>query len=124
MHARKNKKPNLTAEAAYENAHLVAQDLVQLIGELLFDLPAPGGAVPVAATYFVLVEVIDTLRADHLGCYGYGRPTSPHLDALATRGAVRLPAFIRSLPVSDRAVPLGGDDGPLPEAEAAAPSES
>ena len=36
------KKANLTAEAAYENAHLVAQDLVQRIGELLFDLPAPG----------------------------------------------------------------------------------
>jgi arylsulfatase A-like enzyme len=30
----------------------------------------------------VLVS-IDTLRADHLGCYGYDRPTSPHLDALA-----------------------------------------
>ena len=36
------KKPNLKAEAAYENAHLVAQDLVARIGELLFDLPAPG----------------------------------------------------------------------------------
>lgn len=42
MSAREGKKPNLTAEAAYENAHLVAQDLVQRIGELLFDLPAPG----------------------------------------------------------------------------------
>lgn len=42
MNARENKKPKLTAEAAYENAHLVAQDLVQRIGELLFDLPAPG----------------------------------------------------------------------------------
>jgi len=31
----------------------------------------------------VLVIGIDTLRADRLGCYGYGRPTSPHLDALA-----------------------------------------
>ena len=30
----------LKAEAAYENAHLVAKDLVQRIGELLFDLPA------------------------------------------------------------------------------------
>jgi arylsulfatase A-like enzyme len=30
----------------------------------------------------VLVS-LDTLRADHLGCYGYGRPTSPALDALA-----------------------------------------
>ena len=42
MNANRNKKPKLTAEAAYENAHLVAQDLVQRIGELLFDLPAPG----------------------------------------------------------------------------------
>jgi hypothetical protein len=38
----KTTKPKITAEAAYENAHLVAQDLVQRIGELLFDLPAPG----------------------------------------------------------------------------------
>lgn len=37
----RDRKPNLKAEAAYENAHLVAQDLVARIGELLFDLPAP-----------------------------------------------------------------------------------
>ncbi len=35
----------------------------------------------------VLVGV-DTLRADHLGCYGYGRPTSPHLDRLAGQGTI------------------------------------
>ena len=38
----KTKKPKLTADAAYENAHLVAQDLVERIRELLFDMPAPG----------------------------------------------------------------------------------
>ena len=38
----RNKKPKLTAEAAYENAHLVAQDLLERIRELLFDMPAPG----------------------------------------------------------------------------------
>lgn len=34
----------------------------------------------------VLVLVIDALRPDHLGCYGYPRATSPALDALAKRG--------------------------------------
>lgn len=29
----------------------------------------------------VIVIDIDTLRADHLGCYGYSRPTSPEIDA-------------------------------------------
>ncbi|MEO8277223.1 MAG: sulfatase [Thermoanaerobaculia bacterium] len=29
---------------------------------------------------------LDTLRADHLSSYGYGRPTTPTLDALAARG--------------------------------------
>src|SRR6185503_17373228 len=36
----------------------------------------------------VLLITIDTLRADHLGVYGYKRPTSPHIDALARRGTV------------------------------------
>ena len=34
----------------------------------------------------VVVVIIDTLRADHLGCYGYGRNTSPGLDSLAEAG--------------------------------------
>jgi len=29
---------------------------------------------------------IDTLRADHLGCYGYHRDTSPNIDRLAEQG--------------------------------------
>ena len=33
----------------------------------------------------ILVVVVDDLRADHLGCYGYPRPTSPFLDALAAQ---------------------------------------
>jgi arylsulfatase A-like enzyme len=35
----------------------------------------------------VLVILIDTLRADRLGAYGYERPTSPGIDYLAESGA-------------------------------------
>lgn len=36
----------------------------------------------------ILLLSLDTLRADHLGCYGYGRPTSPFLDGLADGGTL------------------------------------
>ncbi|MGB6002880.1 MAG: sulfatase [Thermoanaerobaculia bacterium] len=36
----------------------------------------------------VLLISVDTLRADHLGIYGYPRPTSPHIDELARQGVV------------------------------------
>ncbi|MFP4081598.1 MAG: sulfatase [Candidatus Aminicenantes bacterium] len=35
--------------------------------------------------FFIL---IDTLRPDHLGCYGYLRNTSPHMDRIAEQGTV------------------------------------
>ncbi|MBY9020020.1 MAG: sulfatase-like hydrolase/transferase [Candidatus Lokiarchaeota archaeon] len=31
---------------------------------------------------------IDTLRPDHLGCYGYHRNTSPHIDEIAKEGSI------------------------------------
>ena len=36
----------------------------------------------------ILLIVVDTLRADHLGIYGYERATSPNIDALARDGVV------------------------------------
>ncbi len=33
----------------------------------------------------ILIIASDSLRADHLSCYGYGRATSPNIDALAAR---------------------------------------
>jgi arylsulfatase A-like enzyme len=36
----------------------------------------------------VIVVGIDTLRPDHLGCYGYHRPTSPNIDEFAAGGVL------------------------------------
>ena len=36
----------------------------------------------------ILLITIDALRADHVGSYGYGRPTTPALDALARDGVL------------------------------------
>ena len=36
----------------------------------------------------ILLIVVDTLRADHLSCYGYPRGTSPNIDGLARQGAL------------------------------------
>ena len=36
----------------------------------------------------VFLLSVDTLRADHLSCYGYERPTSPAIDQLAREGAL------------------------------------
>ncbi len=45
----------------------------------------------------IVLIVIDTLRADHLGCYGYIRDTSPVLDGFA-RKALRFDAAFATAP--------------------------
>lgn len=49
----------------------------------------------------VLLLTIDTLRADHVGAYGYPEPISPNIDALAARGVV----YERALAASSRTAP-------------------
>ena len=44
----------------------------------------------------VLLISLDTLRADHLSGYGYGRKTSPFLDELADRGTRFSHAFVNT----------------------------
>lgn len=39
-----------------------------------------------AHKYNIIIICLDTLRADHLGCYGYSRNTAPNIDQLAREG--------------------------------------
>ncbi|UCE39852.1 MAG: sulfatase [Candidatus Aminicenantes bacterium] len=57
----------------------------------------------------VLLITLDTLRADHLGCYGYAKNTSPTLDALASTSIVFDHAIAQSAitPVSHASIMTG-----------------
>ncbi len=83
------------AGRAVELAARVSPPLPAEAEVALVDHPqkSSGAAVPGARALdfrnrdFLLVT-IDALRADHVGAYGYQRPTTKHLDALAATGAV------------------------------------
>jgi arylsulfatase A-like enzyme len=70
----------------------LAVSLVLAIGaavDATAKVEAAAGAHPSpAAGYNVVLISIDSLRADHLGAYGYGRDTSPAIDALAKDGVL------------------------------------
>jgi choline-sulfatase len=51
----------------------------------------------IAAVRILYVD-IDTLRADHLGCYGYFRNTSPNLDRLAEQSVLLSRCYASDVP--------------------------
>jgi arylsulfatase A-like enzyme len=55
-------------------------------GQAFWGTPAVTAASPDAP--LVVVYLVDTLRADHTGPYGYARDTTPHLDAFAKDAVV------------------------------------
>jgi arylsulfatase A-like enzyme/tetratricopeptide (TPR) repeat protein len=57
------------------------------------------GCIPAASVDRVVLVTIDTLRADHLGCYGGRWVDTPVLDALAERG-VRFETAISPAPLT------------------------
>jgi len=44
----------------------------------------------------VIIVSIDSLRADSLGCYGYERATSPHIEAIASGGVLFKNAYTQA----------------------------
>lgn len=59
--------------------------VVFIISVLVLAQTAPGSTAPLKN---VIIISVDTLRADHLGCYGYPRNTSPAIDALSKDGVL------------------------------------
>jgi arylsulfatase A-like enzyme len=59
-----------------------------LLWTVAFALVLGCGRAEAPAPPDVLLIVVDALRADHLGCYGYDRNTTPRIDRLA-REAIR-----------------------------------
>jgi len=49
----------------------------------------------------VLLVSFDTLRADHLGCYGYGVNTSPNIDAYALRRGILFETVVAAAPSTE-----------------------
>jgi arylsulfatase A-like enzyme len=75
------------AELAFSVACEPAAPGAGLAGAARWRVPVVRRRDGAGQTNVVLVTV-DTLRADHLGAYGYARPTSPRIDDLARRGLV------------------------------------
>src|SRR6266446_2713632 len=65
---------------------IFSQALVLLLTASLLPWASTAFAAPVAAPNVVVIT-IDTLRADHVGCYGYKQIHTPNIDALAADGA-------------------------------------
>ncbi len=63
------------------------EELCDVAGSILPRTPGtPEKTLPVTEKPNVLLIVVDALRADHLGAYGYPRPTSPTIDSMMQRG--------------------------------------
>lgn len=57
------------------------------IAALMILIPTCQPEVPPSRMNLVLI-ILDTVRADHMGCYGYSRSTTPSMDRLAEEAVV------------------------------------
>ncbi|MSP70610.1 MAG: hypothetical protein EXR76_00185 [Myxococcales bacterium] len=85
-------------------------------GDAVVIAPSPPPSIPAAPSlagqaaplgskrHNVVILLIDTLRPDHLGLHGYGRETSPNLDAFAKTAMVFDSAFAAA-PNTPRSMP-------------------
>jgi arylsulfatase A-like enzyme len=103
------------------NGFVMKKYLLLLIVSIIFVQPGYLPAAGEGGPPNILLISIDSLRADHLGCYGYDKDTSPVLDELASSGALfentvsstswTLPAHMSLLTSMDISVHGVGRDG-------------
>lgn len=69
-----------------------------LLALLLLCAPFTAAAAdpPAKKKELVILLLIDALRADHVGAYGYARPTTPVIDGLAAQGTRYTRAYVNA----------------------------
>ena len=63
----------------------------------------------------VIVILLDTVRPDHLSCYGYRRQTTPHIDEVARAGVVFTHAFSQAPQTFPSLLSLFTSQYPVPQ---------
>ncbi len=95
--------PRHHPESRIAKPRIIVRALACLALLALLALQAGSGCGRPAEPVNVVWITLDALRADHLGCYGYPRPTSPFLDSLAGQG-VRFDAAFSQAPATKASV--------------------
>lgn len=79
---------------------MTVRPTVALLAAVLFLVCACKKSTPLPpAQPNVIVITVDTLRADHLGCYGFEQARTPNIDALAAQG-VRADHAMAAAPIT------------------------
>lgn len=84
------------ALASFALSTLSAGAVAQLFGTQPEALERGAPASALAKGPSVVIITLDTVRRDHLSCYGYPRRTTPHLDAFASRATLFEDAYAPS----------------------------
>lgn len=69
---------------------------IMLLAGLLLFINTPPSTRRLPSDINVILLTIDSIRPDHLGCYGYKRMTSPNIDGMADNGQLFRRAFSQS----------------------------
>ncbi|NQU08853.1 MAG: sulfatase-like hydrolase/transferase, partial [Candidatus Abyssubacteria bacterium] len=68
-----------------------------ILALLLLFMDTPPGSKRMPSDVNVILLTIDSLRPDHLQCYGYKKRTSPNIDAIAEHGQLFRRAYSQSV---------------------------